>query len=150
MKPHKGIADTQLGFYEALGMMMALAMASNYKNWTIQEAETYLLPPLNMGQCKIYFTERDCLMGFVTWALVDEQSHAALLKKGQNPPPDRWGSGENLWLIDIVAPFGNTLHIVRDLQRNHFPHLHAHSIKRNLDGSVKRIKRWRNALVKKT
>lgn len=143
-----GGKDRSIGFFEALGMMTAVAMASDYRDWSVSEIEACLVPALQAGQCKVYFDENNLPMAFVTWALVDDECHNALYLHGQNPPPDRWTSGSNLWFTDIVAPFGNTLHIIRDLQRNHFPHLHAHSIKRNGDGSIKRIKVWRNALAR--
>lgn len=129
-----------LNFFEALGMMTTVAMMSHYSNWTLSDVEAFLIPALHAGQCKVYFDERGRPIAFITWALVDNECHEILFRHGKNPPANRWQSGGNLWFIDIVAPLGNTLHIVRDMQRNHFPHLHAHSIKRNPDGSVKRVK----------
>ncbi|WP_234803957.1 toxin-activating lysine-acyltransferase [Ensifer adhaerens] len=136
--------------FEVLGMMVAIGMSSDYRNWSLSEVGDNLVPALLAEQYKIYFDENGKPLAFLTWALVDNECHEALLCHGRNPPPDRWTSGENLWFIDIVAPFGGTLHIIRDIQRNHFPHVHAHSIKRNQDGSIKRVKVWRNGLVRRS
>lgn len=135
-----------IDFFEALGLMTTVAMASEYRTWTILEIERYLVPALRVGQCKIYFDDHGNPSAFVTWAMLDDESHQALLDSGRNPPPDRWASGTNLWFMDIVVPFGNLLSIVRDLQRS-FPGHHAHSIRRNADGSVRHVNRWRNTLA---
>lgn len=133
--------------FEAFGVMACIAMDSGYVDMTLGEASLYLVPPLTVSQFKIYINDRGEPDAFVTWALVDDACHEAMLADGRNPPPNCWHSGPHLWFIDIVAPHRNTRQIIRDLQRNHFPDRHAHSIKRNPDGSVKRVKVWRNALV---
>jgi cytolysin-activating lysine-acyltransferase len=140
--------DQPLGRFETLGMVTALAMTSGYRNWYLEDIERNLLPALQAGQCKIYLDDERRPTAFVTWALVDEECHEALRLRGRNPPPDRWASGGNLWFIDVIAPFGNALAVIRDLQRNHFAHVsRAHSIKRNADGGINRIKVWRNTVL---
>ncbi|MDP9630341.1 UNVERIFIED_ORG: cytolysin-activating lysine-acyltransferase [Ensifer adhaerens] len=139
--------SNSFNLFEVLGMMAVVAMDSDYRNWSLAEIEAYLVPALDAGQYKVYINDEGRPTAFVTWALVDDECHGALVKHGSNPPANRWCSGRNLWFMDIVAPYGNALHVIRDLQRNYFPDMHAHSIKRNEDGSVKRIKVWRNALV---
>lgn len=136
-----------LGFFETLGMMAALSMESEYRHWSVADMEINFVPALQTGQCKIYLDEVQRPVAFVTWAFVDDECHGALYNRGENPPPDRWTSGNHLWFIDIVAPFGNVPRIIRDLQRNHFPGHHAYSVKRNQGGTVERIKVWRNSLV---
>lgn len=136
--------DHRLGFFEALAMMTSVAAASDYRIWTLEEIELYLVPALKVGQCKIYLDDKSHPTAFFTWAMVDDACHAHLLQSGRNPPPDRWASGHNLWIMDVVAPFGSALHVVRDIQRNHYPHHPAYTIRRNPDGTIKRIDCWRS------
>lgn len=82
-----GGRDRSIGFFEALGMMTAVAMASDYRNWSVSEIEAYLVPALQAGQSKVYFDEDSLPMAFVTWALVNDEYHNALYLHGQNPPP---------------------------------------------------------------
>lgn len=136
--------DISVDFFSALGCMDFLALDSQlHQSWPVVSVEDKFLPALEQGQCKIYYSQ-DKPSAFVIWAFVDDATHQRLLKDGVTPDSSKWNSGDNLWFIDIVAPFGNALCIVRDLQRNHFPGHHAHSIKRNPNGSIARIKRWRN------
>lgn len=135
------------GFFEIFGMMTAVAIDSDYNQLTVRELGSYLVPALDAGQYKVYLNNLGRPSAFVTWAFVDDECHQILSESGINPPPNRWRAGPNLWFMDIVAPFGDARTIVRDLQRNHFPDLRAHSIKRNADGSIKRVKVWKNLLA---
>lgn len=136
--------------FEALGMIIAVAMDSHYSDWSIYEVERHIVPALKSGQCKIYVNDDVGPAAFVTWAFLDDECHEAMLSHGRNPPADRWAAGKHLWVMDIVAPYGDAPRIVRDLQRNLFPNMHGHSIRRDPDGRVVRIAKWRNALAGRT
>lgn len=138
--------DVTIDFKAALGSMVWLSFHSPlHRNWPIASLEDNFWPALKHGQCKIYY-DGEQPNAFVTWALLDHPSHNRLLADGLTPGVDKWNSGKNLWFIDIVAPFGNALGVIRDLQRNYFSEYNAHSIKRNSDGTIARIKKWRNYL----
>ncbi len=132
-------------FFEALGMITSLMMNSRYESWLVSDIACNIMPALRVGQCKIYFDGTGAPSAFVTWACVDDASHDALRLEGRNPPPEKWTSGRNLWVIDLVAPFGNTFYVIKqDLYRSHFKGYDvAHAIRRNPDGSVRRIQVWR-------
>jgi cytolysin-activating lysine-acyltransferase len=137
------------GFFEILGMMTAISLDTHYRNYSLEQLGSYLIPPLDARQFKVYLDDKGRPAAFVTWALVDGQHHRALHDQGINPPPGKWSSGSNLWFTDLVAPAGDVRAIVRDIQKNIFPDRHAYSIRRNAVGGVKRICIWKNALVAK-
>lgn len=128
--------------------MIALAFESEFhRTWTLSDVERNLIPAILLGQYKFYFLESNRACAFATWALVDDETHRQLLLDAITPEIEKWNSGGNLWFIDIIAPFGDALSVVRDLQRVVFRKADgAHSIYRNPDGSVRRYRRWRNAL----
>jgi cytolysin-activating lysine-acyltransferase len=134
------------GFFEIFGMMTAISLDSHYRHYSVEQLGSYLIPPLDARQFKVYLDGRGRPAAFVTWALVDEQHHRALHDEGINPPASAWNSGSNLWFTDLVAPAGDVRAIVRDIQKNIFPDRHAYSIRRNSVGGVRRICTWRNAL----
>ncbi len=142
--------DGRLNGFEALGMMTALAMECRYRNWSIADLETNVLPALRCGQSKIYLDRNEWPGAFITWALVNDECHHVLMRDGRNPPDDRWCAGPHLWFIDIVAPFVSPYSIVRDMQRNRFPGCaRAHSIRRNAAGEVARVNVWCNLDAKR-
>ncbi|WP_273795169.1 toxin-activating lysine-acyltransferase [Brucella intermedia] len=128
--------------------MTHLALQSPlHRGWNIADIETNFLPPLQYGQCKIYFYETGLPRAFITWALLDDDTHNQLQIDGITPPPEKWVSGKHVWFIDLIAPHGDALRVVRDIQRNHFPGIQCHSIRRNLDGSIRRRSDWRNIVL---
>jgi cytolysin-activating lysine-acyltransferase len=143
--------DDKAGYFEVLGMVTHLASMSSYRKWRVSTIDCNIVPALKANQCKVYVNDRRKPVAFVTWALVDDECHEALRLSGKNPPSGKWNSGNNLWLIDLVAPFAasDARHVVRDLQRNLFPHVaSAYSVRRNPDNSIRRIQVWRNPSVK--
>ena len=142
--PADGTDTRRISLLESLGAMTALALSSPlHCGWAVSALGLNFMPALRAGQCKIYFDEGEP-RAFATWALVDEERDRDLRTLGRTPPPDLWSSGGNLWLIDVVAPFGGSRRVVRDLRRNHFADFAvAYAVRRNPDGSVKRISEWR-------
>ncbi|MBD9653135.1 toxin-activating lysine-acyltransferase [Ensifer sp. ENS09] len=138
---------TTFNVFEALGMVVAIAMESHYSDWSISEVERYIVPALKSGQYKLYVNDHVGPAAFVTWAFLNDECHEAMLAHGRNPPADHWQSGRHLWVMDIVAPYGDAKRVVRDLQRNLFPQMHGHSIRRDPSGNIIRVARWRNALA---
>lgn len=143
------MGDTQqvrvLTALESLGSMIFLAVNSPvHRSWLISDVETNFLPALRTGQCKIYFAAPEKPIAFVTWAIIDDSTHSQLLEDGLTPHESKWASGKNLWFIDVVAPFGDSVKVIRDMRENYFSGQNAHSIRRNTDGSIKRFQRWRN------
>lgn len=137
--------DRKIDYFEALGMMTQLALQSPlHRRWYIGDIEVNFLPALHAGQCKIYLDENRLPTSLVTWALVDDEASTLLKEHGRTPPHDRWSAGDNLWFIDVIAPFGHPRHLIRDLHDNHFPAVDvAHAVRRNPDGSIRRIQTWR-------
>jgi len=129
--------------FEALGMMMSVAMDSHYSDWSISEVEKHIVPALKSGQYKVYCNNQSVPVAFVTWALLDDECHEAMLTQARNPPADRWAAGKHLWVMDLVAPYGDAQRVGRDLQRNLFPDMLGHAIRRDPDGRAVRIAKWR-------
>lgn len=139
--------NDNIEYIEALGCMTFLALQSLlHRNWTIADMETNFLPALEVGQCKIYFYDNGFPKAFITWALLDDESHNQLKTDGITPPLEKWSSGKHVWFIDLITPDGKSLQIVRDIQRNYFPNVQCHSIRRNSDGTIRRISNWRNII----
>jgi cytolysin-activating lysine-acyltransferase len=145
----------QFGYYEALGIMTALSMQVDlYRKWFVHDLDAFFVPALYCKQFKIYLNDNGSPNAFVTWAFLNDADHSQMLvtgngpdlfESGNSPNFNKWTDGAHLWFMDTIAPFGNTLSIIRDLQRNHFKNVQiAHSIKRSIDGSVVKVKTWKN------
>lgn len=79
-----------------------------------------LLPPIVLDQCRLY-TKDGLPYAFVTWALVNDKIDARLRSAQAKLAPHEWQSGERVWIIDAVAPFGQLEETLKELRETVFP-----------------------------
>lgn len=82
----------------------------------VGDIDWMLLPPVVLDQCRLY-SKSDLPFAFITWAFVDDKVDARLRSHHPKIAPHEWKSGEHVWLIDVVTPFGHTEETVKDLQK---------------------------------
>ena len=105
----------------AVGPVIMLYLQSSHRRFQfISDLEWLLLPPLVQGQCKLYM-KKEYPISFISWAFLDEESEKRILQNGGKLRSEDWKSGDRLWVIDIVAPFGGVENMLRDIQKNEFP-----------------------------
>lgn len=102
----------------ALGPVIMLYLQSPHRRYQfISDLEWLLIPPLVSGQCKLYM-KQEYPISFVSWAFLTEEVEKRLLANGGRLRPEDWASGERLWLIDIVAPFGGVETVLSDMRKS--------------------------------
>lgn len=82
----------------------------------IADLDWRLLPPLVLDQCKLYSRE-GIPWAFVTWARVNDAIDKRLRSAAPIIAPHEWKSGDKLWLVDVVAPFGDAPGIAQQALR---------------------------------
>ena len=133
--------------HKILGSATWLAMQSEfYNNWKLQDLKGHFLPPIELGQC-IIFHKGNTPIGFVSWALFDESAEAAWRDKTRLLNLEDWQSGDQLWFIDFIAPFGGVRKMVRAV-RNKFYGQKSHgqiawSLRQNIKGEIIKISLWK-------
>ena len=104
----------------AMGPVIMLYLQSSHRRFHfISDLEWLLLPPLVSGQCKLYM-KNEYPISFVSWAWLNEDAEKRLFQSGGKLRPGDWNSGDRLWLIDIVSPFGGVDNVLNDLRKNEF------------------------------
>ncbi len=104
---------------------------------TLDELESIFLHPMHIGQMRRWY-RGDAMVGLATWAWLDEEAEAEYLATGQ-VAPGKWQSGDRLWFVDVIAPFGDVKEITREL-RQVIPQGHtAQSARWNEDKSLRKI-----------
>lgn len=80
------------------------------------DLEWRVMPPLVLEQAKLYL-KGDLPTAFVTWACLSD----AVIERYTNPPyhlaPGDWKSGEKVFLIDLIAPYGGGTEVLADLKQ---------------------------------
>ncbi|QZH74210.1 MAG: toxin-activating lysine-acyltransferase [Erythrobacter sp.] len=98
---------------------MAMMMLPRYRNQTIGDLQHLVLEPLMRDRLAMAYpkpAEGDApkapreMIGFAIWATVSDevdQRIAEQIRTGTFPvrlKPEEWNSGDNKWLLDVVAP----------------------------------------------
>lgn len=132
----------ELGYHEALGIMLWLCSHADYhKTWPVWSIDGDLVPPLIHRQFRIYFDEHRNPVGCATWAWLSEEKKNDMMADGTLQFKD-WRSGKHLMFGDYIAPWGHAKNILSDLRINVFPKEIAFSLRRNPDGSVRKLNHW--------
>lgn len=81
-----------------------------------------------LNQCFLPAVEHDCVRLFqnadglpcaaLIWARLSPEVSARMIDQNRAPEPDEWVSGDELWFMDILAPFGHGRVVARHIARN--------------------------------
>lgn len=85
----------------------------------IGDTDWAVLPPIVLDQCRLY-TKSGLPYAFVTWAFVNDQVDMRLRSDMPKISPHEWKSGEHVWIIDAVAPFGQLEETLKELRETMF------------------------------
>jgi cytolysin-activating lysine-acyltransferase len=103
-----------------LGPLTWLMMQqSATKHTLISELDWRVMPPLMLEQTKLFMRDESPL-AFVTWAKMSAASSDRYRKAPHHLMFSDWSSGDQVWLIDVVAPFGGAQEIMKDLRERVF------------------------------
>ncbi|MFT5440125.1 MAG: cytolysin-activating lysine-acyltransferase [Alphaproteobacteria bacterium] len=116
-----------------------LGRSDAHKHIFLTELDWMVMPPIPLRQFRIW-RQNNQPVAYASWAfLSDEASQrftdgAAAGRVGRLAPGE-WKSGEQLWLIDFIAPFGGGDAMIKELREKVFAGQTAKTIQRAADGS---------------
>jgi cytolysin-activating lysine-acyltransferase len=132
---------------EAFGAAVWLWMQlPRHRQLTIKNLDKRLLEPIRQGQYVLVCTgqhhrQRDPV-ALLLYACMSARAERRYIKDPTSPlAPADWCSGDRLWLIDWVSPFGQSLqlrHRLMDL----FARQTARSLHRHPQWNERRVKTW--------
>ena len=126
-----------------LGPVVWLYMhAPSHKHLFVADIEWMLVPPMTLNQYKLYMKE-EAPLAYASWAFVDEETEKRLLSGRVRLAPKEWRSGDRLWLIDLVAPFGGGKDVLKDIRDNIFPNRPIKQLLPDADGKGVRPVEWK-------
>jgi cytolysin-activating lysine-acyltransferase len=74
-----------------------------------------ILPPILLGQCKLY-RDGQRPLAFAAWAYLSEEAEVRLEAGATRLGPSDWKCGDRLWLVNVVATFAAPDAILKDLR----------------------------------
>ncbi len=72
-----------------------------------------------MQQFRLFYDKQKPI-GVVLWAAVNDEVEAMLSKGTNRIRPQDWRSGDKIWVVEVIAPFGGAEEMVKDLKANVF------------------------------
>ena len=143
------IQDTD-GVLNLIGCAVELCSVSDYHSdqdvaiWIDED----FLPPVRHGQAKLYTDMAGKPIGLFTWAWLSDELFQAVVYSDYDLEEDEWNCGKNMYVHDLIAPHGSVRKLVYDMTHNVFPDEIAVSLRRNSDGSVRRVNCWTGVNVR--
>ena len=125
--------------FTLLGESLALmAQCELYKSRSIDRFGELVLPPMRLGQFRIW-RRNGLAVALATWAYLDAETELAVVDNDQPLSPTDWACGNRPVVMDVVAPFGDGFAASRDLVRTIFPGIAFKAVRRSADGTARRI-----------
>ncbi|NRA88503.1 MAG: toxin-activating lysine-acyltransferase, partial [Rhizobiales bacterium] len=125
-----------------IGDILRLWLVSNkHRSNNMLLFETLCMPPIHLNQFRIY-RHNGRPIGYVVWAFLTEELGKQYIVGDFDFKSEYWNSGDQLWFIDVIAPYGHIDQIRHDLQHNIFPDKIAYAPWVSQDGKSYRVRRF--------
>lgn len=119
----------------ALGAVSMLAMKSaNHKYLFVSDYEWLVMPPVALKQFVLFRTEKNEPIAFISWASINEDVEKRLLSGSIKLKPQEWNSGDKLYIMDMISPFGIGKEILKQLNEKMFKDKDVRIIRPKKDG----------------
>jgi len=99
-----------------------MTQSRGHRNMFISDLEWMVMPPLLLRQFRL-FPGKDQPLGMALWAQLSDEASQRLEQGGKLKPED-WKSGDNFWLVELLAPFGHNDAMLQDLKASIFKGKH--------------------------
>lgn len=96
-----------------------MTQSQGHRNLFISDLEWLVMPAVLLRQFRI-FPGKNQPIGIALWAQVSEAVEQRIITGNIRMSPEDWKSGDRLWLLDLIAPFGLVDEMLGDLQNTTF------------------------------
>lgn len=96
-----------------------MAHSPLHKGWPMASIFQWVVPALMHKQCRLY--QRDGRpVAYVAWARMSKEVEEGYVLNPRSLNPKDWTSGERGWIVDWIAPFGDSALVMKDLREGLF------------------------------
>ena len=101
-------------------VLWLMSQSPIHKHMFVSDFEWLVMPAILHGQFRIW-REKNAQgvlipVAYASWAYLDEAAEQRIRQSIKRLAPTDWKSGTNLWLIDLIAPFGGADKAVKELK----------------------------------
>lgn len=121
-------ADRVLSKIPLLGPVAWLMLQqSTGRHTLLGELEWRVMPPLMLDQAKFYLNGA-APVAYASWAMLDNSAAERYRRAPHQLTAKDWNSGNQIWLIDVLTPFGGASDVLQDLRTKVFPGREVHQL----------------------
>jgi cytolysin-activating lysine-acyltransferase len=93
--------------HHVLGAAVALMAASDrHEVWIVRDVARLMMTPLHLEQYVAIWDEGR-MVALATWARLTDQAAQGYVTGQRRLQPEDWTAGDQIWLIDAIAPWGH-------------------------------------------
>lgn len=119
-----------------LGEVIWLMMYSaGHKHFFVTDLEWLAVPPVALRQFRLW-RRNNLPVAYASWAYLNEAAEARLMQGVRKLAPNDWKSGDRLWLVDLVVPFGGTEEVMKELREQVFKDKKAKTLRPSPEGTM--------------
>jgi cytolysin-activating lysine-acyltransferase len=142
----EGAAKTVAAVLGEITWLMSQSKA--HKQFFIADLEWLVMTPILLNHFRIFYDTgvpaeagkpavEGKPIGVVLWASVNDEVAARLAEGGGRMGPQDWTSGDQLWIVEVIAPFGGHDAMVADLKERVFSGREIRALVLGVDGTRK-------------
>ena len=90
-----------------------------HADYKISHLSKVVLPPVQLNQYRIYHNAKKEPVGFVSWAMLSKEAEKQFLNESKPLTLEQWASGDIVYIMEFIAPYGHALKIIKDMQQHH-------------------------------
>lgn len=109
-----------------------------HRSWPVRIFAQLVIPAVMSGNIRI-FHDQGRPVGMVTWTYLSADVETAYARNPLSLQPRDWNSGDRLWCIDFIAPFGHAQKITKTMRNNLFKNETARALRPYKNSSGVRI-----------
>ena len=123
------------------GHAARVLVSSVRRTQALKDLGIHLWPAVRLNQIGFLYNSKGSPVAFATWAFVtDEVAQSMLADPNYCMDISEWNEGDQLWLVDFVAPFGEARNLVRKIFAVCLPGAwRVRGIRRYADGRQPRV-----------
>ena len=124
---------------EVLGeITWLLSQSPLHKRMFIADLEWFVMTPVLLQQFRLYYDQQKPI-GVILWARANAEVAEMLGQGITKLRPQDWQSGDEIWVVEAIAPFGGAEEMVRDLKDKVFADREVRYLATDVSGQNVRV-----------
>lgn len=126
---------TFISVESTIGAVSLLAMKSqSHKYLFLSDYEWLIMPAISTKQFVLFRGQQNEPVAFISWACVSNQVEKRMTEITSKLQPADWKSGENIYIMDIISPFGPAKALLKQLYEKQFQGKSVYVLRPKADG----------------